>query len=111
VFILSSVPIDLVVVHLVSWKRLQDFIECWKTGGGVVPLNTQHLEKVCGVDKSETTLDTWVASFRSMLPVISMIMADDEPMISDYKVSKAKSSYAIHSKHINDLAVTINKHL
>ena len=46
-----------------------------------------------------------------MLPVISMIMADDEPMISDYRVSKAKSSYAIHSKHINDLAVTINKHL
>jgi len=111
VFVLSSVPLDLVVDHLVSWKRLQDFIECWKTGGGVVPLNTQHLEKVCGVDKSETTLDTWVASFRSMLPVISMIMADDEPMISDYRVSKAKSSYAIHSKHINDLAVTINKHL
>ena len=111
IFVLSSVPLDLVVDHLVSWKRLQDFIECWKVGGGVVPLNTQHLKKVCGVDKTETTLDTWVASFRSMLPVISMIMADDEPMISDYRVSKAKPSSAIHSKHMKDLALTINKHL
>ena len=76
-----------------------------------MPLNTKHLKKVCGVDKTETTLDTWVASFRSMLPVISMIMASDEPMISDYRVSKAKPSSAIHSKHMKDLALTINKHL
>jgi len=74
VFVLSSVPLDLTVDYLISWKRLQDFIECWKVGGGIVPLNTQHLKKVCGVDKSETTLDTWVSSFRSMFPVISMMM-------------------------------------
>jgi len=62
-------------------------------------------------NKSDTTLDTWVASFRTMLPVISMIMADDEPILSDYRVSKAKLSSAIHSKDQEDLALTINKHL
>ena len=46
-----------------------------------------------------------------MLPVISMIMADDEPILSDYRVSKAKLSSAIHSKDQEDLALTINKHL
>jgi hypothetical protein len=111
VFVLSSVPLDLVVDHLVSWKKLQDFTECWKAGGGIVPLNTQHLKKVCRANKSDTTLDTWVASFRTMLPVISMIMADDEPILSDYRVSKAKLSSAIHSKDLEDLALTINKHL
>jgi len=111
VFVLSSVPLDLVVDHLVSWKKLQDFIGCWKAGGGIVPLNTQHLKKVCRANKSDTTLDTWVASFRTMLPVISMIMADDEPILSDYRVSKAKLSAAIHSKHMKDLTLMINKHL
>jgi hypothetical protein len=38
-------------------------------------------------------------------------MADDAPMISDYRVSKAKPSSAIHSKEVKDLALTINKHL
>jgi len=46
-----------------------------------------------------------------MLPVISIIMADDAPMISDYRVSKAKPSSAIHCKDVEDLAVAINKHL
>ena len=111
VFVLSSVPLDLAVDHLISWKKLQNFIGCWKVGGGIVPLNTQHLTKVCGVDRSDSTLDTWVSSFRSMFPVISLILADDEPMISNYRVSKAKSSSAIHSKDVEDLSVAINKHL
>jgi len=46
-----------------------------------------------------------------MLPVISMIMADCEPVLSDYRVSKAKPSTAIHCKDVEDLAVAINKHL
>ena len=109
VFVLSSVPLDLAVDHLISWKKLQDFIGCWKAGNGIVPLNTKHLKKVCGVDKSGATLDAWVSSFRSMFPVISMIMADDEPKISDYRLSKTKPSSAIHSKDVEDLALAINK--
>jgi len=36
--------------------------------------------------------------------------ADDEPIISDYRVSKAKPSSAIHSKSAADPALAINKH-
>ena len=73
VFVISSVPLDLTVDHLISWERLQIFFECWKVGCGVAPLNTSHMRKVCNVDMCDSTLEQWVSWFKEALPLCTQI--------------------------------------
>ncbi|MDG2176897.1 MAG: hypothetical protein P8M72_12305, partial [Gammaproteobacteria bacterium] len=47
VFILSSVPLDITVDHLWSWKKLQRVLELWKEADGVLPLDANQLVKRC----------------------------------------------------------------
>ena len=111
VFVLSSVPLDLTVDHLISWERLQIFFECWETGGGVVPLNPSHMRKVCNVDMSVSTLEQWVSWFKDLMPIISLVLASDAPVLSEYRVSKAKPSSAIHAEQVEDLPAVIKTYL
>jgi hypothetical protein len=47
VFILSSVPLDITVTNLWSWKRLQLVLELWREADGVLPLDANQLVKRC----------------------------------------------------------------
>ena len=43
VFILSSVPLDVTVDHLVGWKQYQQIKAVWNACNGVMPTNPEHL--------------------------------------------------------------------
>ena len=46
-FILSSVPLDITVTNLWSWKKLQRVLELWREADGVLPLDAPMLLKRC----------------------------------------------------------------
>ncbi|MBT7307086.1 MAG: hypothetical protein HN842_02660 [Gammaproteobacteria bacterium] len=43
VFVLSNVPLDITVDHLVGWKEYQRILEIWKICDGVMPTKPEHL--------------------------------------------------------------------
>jgi len=47
VFIQSSVPLDITVDNLWSWKKLQRALELWREADGVLPLDAPQLLKRC----------------------------------------------------------------
>jgi hypothetical protein len=87
VFILSSVPLDITVDHLLSWDALQRSLALIREAEGVLPLNKTHLAEHCPSVGSERTAATRIADLKSARVLIEYLIRDAALYSVKYKVS------------------------
>ncbi|MDG2115433.1 MAG: hypothetical protein P8J80_02240 [Porticoccaceae bacterium] len=87
VFILSSVPLDITVDHLLSWDALQRSLALMEEADGVLPLNKTHLAERCSSVGSEATAKVRIADLKRLKVLIQYLIRDANLYSVKYKAS------------------------
>ena len=91
VFIMSSVPLDITVDHLWSWKRLQAVLALVHEADGVLPLNAKHMLQRCPINaNSIRSAERWAAEFKAASFLISIYIRDVAVYKVHYRIPKQK---------------------
>lgn len=87
VFILSSVPLDITVDHLLSWDALQRSLALMEEADGFLPLNKTHLAERCSSVGSEATAKVRIADLKRLKVLIKYLIRDANLYSVKYKAS------------------------
>jgi hypothetical protein len=87
VFILSSVPLDITVDHLLSWDALQRSLALIREADGFLPLNKTHLAERCPSVGSVATAKVRIAELKRLKILIEYLIRDANLYSVKYKAS------------------------
>jgi len=91
VFILSSVPVDITVDHLWSWKTLQTLLALWDEADGLLPLNPKHMMKRCPESAtSERTGRRLATEFKVAMSLIYILIREVAVYSVPYRIKGQK---------------------
>ena len=89
VFILCSLPLDINVDHLWSWKELQRGLKVLDDTGGILPLNPKHLGAHCSI--TERAAKDRISELKRTLSLISIIRSS-VLFTANYSTASARRS-------------------
>jgi hypothetical protein len=104
VYILSSIPLDLMIDNLFSWTQLQKLVDLIDEADGVIPFNPKHLMKRCPINAtSERTAKRLIKELKEANPLISIYIREVALCSIDYRITnKGKYSEALISEEITE---------
>jgi hypothetical protein len=115
VFILSSVPLDITVDHLLSWDALQRSLALIREADGFLPLNKTHLAERCPSVGSERTAKKRIAELKRARVLIEYLIRDDVLYSVKYKASgssakKSSEAWVFDESYLEMREVNVGKH-
>ena len=93
VFILSSVPLDITVDKLWSWKKLQRALELWREADGVLPLDAPMLFKRCPSVGSAASARRVASEIKLLTSLIYYLIRDMSDSLVNYRKVGQKKQY------------------
>ena len=91
VFIMSSVPLDITVDHLWSWKRLQAVLALVHEADGVLPLGAKHMLQRCPINaNSIRSAERLAAEVKAASFLIRIYIRDVAVYKVHYRIPKQK---------------------
>ena len=109
VFILSSVPLDITVDHLLSWDALQRSLALIGEADGFLPLNKTHLAERCSSVGSERTAATRIADLKSARVLIEYLFRDAALYSVKYKASDSSAKKPSEAWVFDEQFLQMNK--
>jgi len=103
VYILSSIPLGLMIDNVFSWTQLQKLVGLLDEANGIIPLNPKHLMKRCPeAATSKATAERLIKELKNINPLIDIYIRDMRLFSVGYRIkNKGKYSKALVSKDID----------
>ena len=95
VFVLSNVPLDVTVDHLLGWKRYQQIKAVWEACNGVMPTKPEHLLiAAADVMGSLGTAKRYAREQKRIMFLIEYIIRDMSILLIKYRPASSSGKYS-----------------